>query len=165
MMNELEKILLDGIWASIAATGFAAVSNPPKIAFRFVPFIAAVGHMIRFVLITYLNIDLATSSFVSAVIIGLMSVFVGIRVNMPSEVFSFPALLPMIPGLIGYKALLGIIRFMQSNDQVYRSEILPDIVSNGIGATLIMFSLGIGVSIPILLFQKHINRHAKKSVG
>lgn len=164
-MDEVLKILFDGLWASIAATGFAAVSNPPKMAFKYVPIIAAIGHMIRFILITYLNLDAATSTFVSAFIIGLMAVGVCIKVSMPSEVFSFPSLLPMVPGLLGYKALLGMMRFMQSNDPVFRNEILPDIVSNGISAALIMFALGVGVSIPILLFQKRINKHAKRSVS
>lgn len=155
-------ILLDGFWAALAATGFAAVSNPPKKVFIFVPIIAALGHMTRFIMIKHFAFDIAISTFVAALIIGTLSVHVGVYVAMPSEVFSFPSLLPMIPGLVGYKALLGIIKFMQSSDEVIKMDMLPNIVSNMVNATLIMFALGVGVSVPMLIFQKKMDMVVKK---
>lgn len=156
-MITISDILLDGLWAGMAAMGFAAVSNPPKKSFPYVALIAAIGHMLRFVLISYTSLDIAITSFLASFTIGIMGIFIGVRLSMPSEVFSFPALLPMVPGFYGYHALLGIIRFMQSTEQTAKMELLPSILSNGISAALIMLALGIGVSIPILLFQKRMD--------
>lgn len=161
-MNAILDILLDGLWAGLAAMGFAAVSNPPRNSFLYVALISAIGHMLRFILIHNTNLDIAITSFFASLVIGTLGIFVGIRLRLPSEVFSFPALLPMVPGFYGYHALLGIMRFIQATDKAAKMDLLPAILSNSIDAALIMLALGIGVSIPILIFQKKVDIAAYK---
>ena len=100
MTTELIRlILLDAVMAAIAAIGFAVISNPSRKAVFVSAFLAAIGHSLRFFLIkSGLEISLAT--FVAAITIGLMSVFFAKLIHCPAEVFSFPSLLPMIPGCI-----------------------------------------------------------------
>ena len=43
-------ILLDGLFAAIAAIGFGAVSDPPMRAFPRIALLAAMGHALRFCL-------------------------------------------------------------------------------------------------------------------
>ena len=44
----ISSILLDGLMAAIAATGFAVISNPPRRAIAVSAVLAAVGHAFRF---------------------------------------------------------------------------------------------------------------------
>lgn len=154
-METLSLFLWDGFLAAVAAVGFAAVSNPPKQSFVYVPILAAVGHMLRFGLMTYLNFEIAFATFLASIVIGFVCIPFAYRVRIPSEVFSFPALLPMIPGLYAYRSLLGVFNFMQATDEAVRAEFIPIIFSNAITALMVMFALGIGVAIPIFLFYKH----------
>lgn len=146
--------LWDGFLAAIAAVGFAAVSNPPKQSFVYVPILAAIGHMLRFVLMRYIGVEIAFATFLSSICIGFICIPFAYRVRIPSEVFSFPALLPMIPGMYAYRSLLGVFHFMSTSDEALRAELIPVIFSNGITAIMVMFALGVGVAIPIFLFYR-----------
>lgn len=148
------SVLFDGLLAAIAACGFAAVSNPPKQSFIYVPILAALGHMVRFALMTYFGVEIAIATFIAAVTIGFGGIFFAYQARFPAEVFSFPALLPMIPGMFAYRSLLGMIRFMQATEPALREQYLPQILTNAITAISIMFALGVGVAIPLFIFYK-----------
>ncbi len=154
-------VLFDGLLAAIAAIGFAVISNPSRKAVFVSAFLAAVGHALRFFLIkSGLEISLAT--FVAASCIGLMSIFFAKMIHCPAEVFSFPSLLPMIPGLFAYRTILGLIRFMQNDDPVKSQEFLQNIFHNGFTTMFILLALVIGVSLPVLLFPKYSFKVTRK---
>ena len=155
MMTEMFRlILVDGLLAAIAAIGFAVISNPSRKAIFVSALLAAVGHALRFTLIkSGLEISLAT--FVAATCIGLLSILFARIIHCPAEVFSFPSLLPMIPGLFAYRTILGLIRFMQNSDTIKSQEYLMNIFHNGLTTLFILLALVIGVSLPVLFFPKY----------
>ena len=55
-------ILLDGLFAAVAAIGFGAISDPPVRAFPCIALLAAVGHALRLCLMRYAGIHIATAS-------------------------------------------------------------------------------------------------------
>ena len=63
-------ILLDGLFAAIAAIGFGAVSDPPMRAFPRIALLAAMGHALRFCLMHYFSVDIATASLFASISIG-----------------------------------------------------------------------------------------------
>lgn len=144
-------ILEKGFFAAIAALGFAAVSNPSKAAFRYVPIIAFLGNALRFSLMTYAGMNIAIATFLASVFAGFIAVGFAYHARYPIEVFAFPALLPMIPGQFAYRSILGMIRFMESTQEVAQEQYLPGIISNMITALLTMFALGVGVAIPLFM--------------
>lgn len=150
----VESVLLDGLFAAIAATGFAVISNPPRKAVLISAFMAAVGHGLRFYLLKGGSLDIATASFLAAFAIGLLSIFFAKLIHCPAEVFSFPSLLPMIPGMFAYKTILAIMKFLQSRDEMMAMSNLLDIFKNGITTVLVLFALVIGAAIPLFIFYK-----------
>ena len=92
-------ILLDGLFAAVAAIGFGAISDPPVRAFPCIALLAAVGHALRFCLMSYAGIDIATASLCAAVVIGFGSLWLGRGIRCPMTVLYIPALLPMVPGI------------------------------------------------------------------
>lgn len=146
--------LIDGFLAAVAAIGFAAISNPPKKIFLLCGFVAAIGHSFRFLLISTLHMDIVVASFLSALFIGLLGVLFAYLVHCPSELFSYPALLPMIPGRIGYSALLGLIKYLNAESQSDHLYYLNLVAYNGIKAVLILFALCLGLAIPLFIFYR-----------
>lgn len=144
-------ILEKGFFAAIAALGFAAVGNPSRAAFRYVPIIAFLGNALRFSLMTYAGMNIAIATFLASVFAGFIAVGFAYHARYPIEVFAFPALLPMIPGQFAYRSILGMIRFMESTQEVAQEQYLPGIISNMITALLTMFALGVGVAIPLFI--------------
>ncbi len=150
----IKLVLFDGLLAAIAAVGFAVISNPSRKAIFVSALLAAIGHSLRFTLIKS-GLEISLSTFIAAMCIGLLSILFARIIHCPAEVFSFPSLLPMIPGLFAYRTILGLIRFMQNSDSVKSQEYLLNVFHNGLTTLFILLALVIGVSLPVLLFPKY----------
>ena len=155
----LVDILTDGIFAAVAAIGFGAISDPPLRAFPSIALLAAIGHALRFCLMTYLGVDIATASLFASFSIGMGSLVLGKRIYCPMTV------LPMIPGMYAYKIVFSLIMFMQ-NMKVpeLQEKYLIDLFTNTIVTCSVIFMLAVGATIPLFLFIKRafsMTRHEK----
>jgi len=154
MTTELmQLVLIDGLMAAIAAIGFAVISNPPRNAILISAILAALGHSLRFFLIKS-GMDISLATFVAASFIGLLSILFARVIHCPAEVFSFPSLLPMIPGMFAYRTILSLIKFMQTTNAIKGQGFILDFFHNGMTTLFILLALVVGVSLPILLFPK-----------
>ena len=116
-------IVIDGLFAAIAAIGFGAISNPPRRAFLSIAIAAAIGHALRFSLMHYVGVDIITASFCASFVIGWVSLFLGSLIYCPMTVVYIPALLPMIPGMYAYKTVFALLLFsrnLSDSDMVQR---------------------------------------------
>lgn len=117
--------------------------------------LAAIGHSIRFVLLQYAGLDLASASFIAAFSIGLLSHFSAYKLFCPATVLYIPALLPMIPGMYAYRTVFSLIKFLQSsNNDNEAIHYLLEIFKNGITTASVLFALAVGATIPIFIFYK-----------
>lgn len=150
------EILLDGILAAVAAIGFAIISNPPRKAIAISALLAAVGHGMRFFLMNdeILKYPIALASFLAAMLIGLLSIFFAKQIHCPPEVFSFPSLLPMIPGMFAYQSILSLNNFLHTPEQSDSIIYLVEFFRNGITTIFVLFALVVGVAIPIFIFHR-----------
>lgn len=148
------SVLWDGLLAAVAAIGFSVISNPPRKAIWISAFLAAVGHACRFYLLQQTPFDLTSSTLIAAFIIGMLSMMFAKIVHCPAEIFSFPSLLPMIPGMYAYKTVLALIRFMKSEDSGVLQQLIVEIFRNGLTTVFVLFALVIGVSLPLFIFYK-----------
>ena len=159
------SVLFDGFLAAIAAIGFAVISNPPKKAVFIAALLAAVGHACRYYLLHQTPLDLTSSTLIAAFTIGMGSMWFAKLIHCPAEVFSFPSLLPMIPGMYAYKIVFSLIMFMQ-NMKVpeLQEKYLIDLFTNTIVTCSVIFMLAVGATIPLFLFIKRafsMTRHEK----
>ena len=146
-------VIVDGLMAAIAAVGFAVISNPSRKAVLVSALLAAIGHSLRFFMIKS-GLDITLASFVAASFIGFLSIFFAKIIHCPAEVFSYPSLLPMIPGLFAYRTILSMIKFMQSTEVVKTQGYMLDFFHNGMTALFILLAFVVGVSLPVLFFPK-----------
>lgn len=150
----IAAVLGDALFAAVAATGFALVSNPPRRALPCIALLAAVGHSLRFFLMEHSPLGICTASLAASLSIGLGSVLFTRRMHMPAEFFSFPALLPMIPGMFAYKTILALMQFMDTEDPRRLAPLLVEIFRNGLTTFFVMCALVIGTLLPLFIFHK-----------
>ncbi|MDE5677598.1 MAG: threonine/serine exporter family protein [Phocaeicola sp.] len=146
----------DALFASIAAIGFASISNPPHKAYSYCAVIAAVGHSVRFLLMlpevagTHIVIATAIASFV----IGTIAVLFSTRAKMPAETFLFPSLLPMIPGIYAYKTFGGLVLCLYGSDEPEFMHSFYLFANNGLTCLFILLGMVIGANSPIFLLKR-----------
>ncbi|MEG1522194.1 MAG: threonine/serine exporter family protein [Bacteroidales bacterium] len=159
-------ILMDGLLAAVAAIGFAIISNPPRQAIAISAFLAAVGHGARYFLMhcDALQYPITSASFIAAFLIGLLSIPFARKIHCPAEVFSFPSLLPMIPGMFAYKSILGLTKFLHAVESDEASIYLIDFLKNGFTAIFVLFGLVVGVAIPIFIFHRQSFSMTRKRI-
>lgn len=148
------QLLGDGLLAAVAAIGFAVISNPPRKAIFISALLAAVGHALRFYLIRYTPLDIAMASLVAAFTIGMFSMLFAKLIHCPAVIFSFPSLLPMVPGMYAYKTVLALMQFIGGGDVTRQNELMVEFFRNGLTTLFIMFALVIGVALPVFIFHK-----------
>ena len=147
-------IILDGVFAAVAAIGFGAISDPPLKAFPYIAILAAVGHALRFCLINYLGVDIATASFCASFTIGMGSLWLGSIIYCPMTVLYIPALLPMIPGMYAYKVVFSLIMFMQNiNIPELEQQYMQTMFVNAVVTGSVIFMLAVGATIPVFIFK------------
>jgi uncharacterized membrane protein YjjB (DUF3815 family) len=155
LFDILVDISTDGLLAAVAGIGFGAISHPPKRAFPYIAFLAAIGHALRFCLMNYLQIDIATSSFFAALTIGMGSLSFGKLIYCPMTVLYIPALLPMIPGMYAYQSIFALVMLMQHlKEPALLGKYMQDMFINSTITISVVFLLAVGATAPIFIFQK-----------
>lgn len=148
-------ILLDALFAAVAAIGFGAVSDPSLRTFPFIAILAAVGHALRYVLMNVAGCDIVTSSLAASVTIGVLSLWFGRLSHTPIPCLFIPALLPMVPGLYAYRCVFALIMFTQSiGDTTEAESYLLAFASNFAVTVMVIGVLAGGASLPTFIFRR-----------
>ena len=154
----ITQILLDALYSAIAAIGFAAISRPPRRAYKYCALIAAIGHALRYVLMSEcgMHLHIVAASAIAAFIIGTLAVMFTTISKTPAETCLFPALLPMIPGIFAYKTFGGLVMCLlsTSDGQDTFNYYFYQFASNGITVLFIIMGMVIGATLPIFIFKK-----------
>lgn len=149
----------DAFFAAVAGMGFGSISDPPLKAFPWIALLAATGHAVRFCLMNLLGVDIASASFVAALIIGMMSSFAGSCSHCPMTVLYIPALLPMVPGIYAYKTVFSLIMFFQNlgaDDQ--GTGYLLSMLQNASVTVGVVTLLAVGATIPVFIMKEKANQ-------
>ena len=150
---ELLVILEKGLWFGLAAVGFAVLFNVPVRTLIPIFIMAAFGGLTRTVMLEQeTNIVLAT--LCGASVVGFLSIPFAHKKHAPPPVFAIPAVIPMVPGILAYRMMLGLINLAGKVDHETYTQILSETVNNGIKVMLILMSLAGGVAVPMLITRK-----------
>lgn len=147
-------ILLDGLFAAIAAIGFGAVSDPADAGFS--PYRPAGGHGAR------------PAVLLDALLFGrhrhglavrldqhrVRQPVAGARYPLPMTALYIPALLPMVPGIYAYKTVFSLIMFLQSlNDPGEGLQFMQQFFLNATVSLSVIALLAAGATLPIFVFN------------
>ena len=148
--NVLGLFLQNMAFAALPAVGFALVFNVPVSALGYCAAGGAIGRGLRYLLVTS-GIPIEFSTFIAAAVVSLLGVYLAQRLKAHPKVFTVAAMIPMIPGIPFFTALIAVVEIQQ---QGFSQELLATAVTSGLRATFIVAALAVGLAIPGLLFYR-----------
>lgn len=152
--------------SAISAMGFATIFNVPP---RLMPWIA-IGGIIAVCSRNYITLGpsmghigldwgplagaLCGSAIISIINIRMVHLF-----HTPHQCITIPAVIPMVPGVLMYRALYSIIGMQGVAEEV------TGFTQNAINGSLILIAIALGVAIPNVFFQKWIAPKRQKKLN
>ncbi len=145
------------IAAAISAMGFSMIFNcPPRLLWA-----VALGGIIAVCTRNFVNLGPSThnigldqgvviGSFVGSAVISIICTRMMHIVHAPHQCISIPSVIPMIPGVLMYRALFAFIDMHGIVGEVTVA------MTNMINASLIILFISLGVAIPNVFFRKMI---------
>lgn len=143
--------------AAISAMGFATIFNVPV---RLMPWIA-IGGIIAVCSRNFVNLGpssgniglgmgLIIGSLVGASLISIINIRAVHVLHTPHQCITIPAVIPMVPGVLMYRALYGFIGMTGVVGE------LTAAFHNGVMGTLTLVCIAIGVAIPNIFMRKWV---------
>lgn len=152
------------IAAAISAVGFSMIFNIPRRLLG----VVALGGIIAVCSRNLVNLGpsngnigldlgLVVGSLVGSAVVSLIATQVIHWFNAPHHCLSIPSVIPMIPGVLMYRALFALIDMHGVVGEVTTA------MHNGIVASLTILCIAIGVAIPNIFFRQMISpQHEQK---
>ena len=95
-------------------------------------------------------------SFMGSLVVSLIAVKAVHWFHVPNHVLTIPSVIPMIPGVLMYRALFALINMNGVVGEV------TTVVSNGINASLIILSIAFGVAVPNIFARRYIAKDRQR---
>ena len=143
------------IAAAISAMGFSMIFNIP----RRLLWVVAIGGIIAVCTRNFVNLGpsnnnigldmgLAIGSLAGSALVSLVAVKAVHWVHVPNHVLSIPSVIPMVPGVLMYRALVGLI---EMNGVVGE---LTNAMKFGMASAITIMCIALGVAVPNV-FARH----------
>lgn len=149
-MTPHDSYYVYAIAAAIAAMGFSTIFNVQ----RRLLWVVAIGGMISVCTRNFVNFELGygpvIGSFMGALVVSLIALKAVHWFHVPNHVLTIPSVIPMIPGVLMYRGLLGFINMHGVIGEVTNAMV------NGINSALIILCISLGVAIPNIFLRKYI---------
>lgn len=144
------------IAAAIAAMGFSMIFNIQ----RRLLWVVAVGGIIAVCTRNFVNFELGLGpvigSFMGSMVVSLIAIKAVHWFHVPNHVLTIPSVIPMIPGVLMYRALFALINMHGIVGEVTTA------VSNGINASLIILCIALGVAVPNIFARRYIAKDRQR---
>ena len=144
--------------AAISAIGFSMIFNVP----RHLLWVVAIGGIIAVCTRNIVNLGPSTDnigldlglvigSFVGSAVVSILACALVHPLHTPHQCLTIPSVIPMIPGVLMYRALFAFIDMHGIVGEVTVA------MNNAIQASLIILCIALGVAIPNVFFRRLIN--------
>ena len=153
------------IAAAISGMGFATIYNTPK---RLMPWIAC-GAIIAVCSRNFVNLGpanhniglgqgLMIGSLVGSALISVINIKMVHKLHTPHQIITISAVIPMIPGVLMYRGLYGLIDMQGIVGEVTFAA------HNAINGSLVIIVIAMGVAIPNIFARKWIAPNRKRKL-
>ncbi len=144
------------IAAAISAMGFSMIFNIQ----RRLLWVVAVGGIIAVCIRNFVNLELGLGpvmgSFMGSFVVSLIAVKAVHWFHVPNHVLTIPSVIPMIPGVLMYRALLAFIGMHGVVGEVTVA------CFNGINSALVILCIALGVAVPNIFARRYIAKDRQK---
>jgi uncharacterized membrane protein YjjB (DUF3815 family) len=150
-------------WLGVGAIGFAILFNVPKRTILTIFFLGAFGGTLKFIVLRFGG-GIILGSFFGAVLVGFASIMAAHRKHSPPVVLAIPAVIPMVPGALAYRAMLGLIHLTDKVDHETFISLLEETLDNGLKAFFVLAALSFGVAAPMLITRRESAKNIKVKI-
>ena len=148
----ISRLLIDAFFAALAGMGFAIAFNPRIKLLLLAGVFAGTGHALRLWLMVGCDVNICLATVAGAFVIGLLGFLAGRIIGCPAEIFTFPAVLPMIPGLYAYKTIWYASKFLEENTASELSEkYLHELLHYGLLSSSVMLAIVLGAAMSVFI--------------
>lgn len=138
------------IWPGFAAVGFAILFNVPRRTLIVTLGMGSVCGLVKYLTMNW-GLEVITATFLSAIVVGFLSIPAAHNRHSPMYVFSIPSIISMIPGAFSYRAMLGLMKLTRELSYDQYVDVMQQTTSNGLKAVFVLLSIAVGVALPMLL--------------
>ncbi len=153
------------IAAAVSAMGFSMIFNIP----RRLLWVVAIGGIIAVCTRNFVNLGpsndnigldmgLAIGSLAGSALVSLLAVKAVHWVHVPNHVISIPSVIPMVPGVLMYRALVGLI---EMNGVVGE---LTSAMKFGMASGITIMCISLGVAIPNVFARQWVAKGQRKKL-
>jgi uncharacterized membrane protein YjjB (DUF3815 family) len=144
------QLLQQMVLAAVPAVGFGMVFNVPVRALVYCAAGGAIGRGLRFGLHES-GVPFELATFLAAAAVSFLGVYIAQRLRAHPKVFTVAAMIPMIPGVPFFTALIAVVEIQRHG---LTEELLSTAVTSGLRASFVVAALAVGLAVPGLLFYR-----------
>ena len=152
MRSLLLGLLENLVFGAIPAVGFGMLFNVPVRILGWCALGGALGRGTRFLLMQ-IGIPITWGTLLAAAVVSFLGVSAAQRLRAHPKVFTVAAIIPMIPGVYMFTALMAIT---QMERQGPTPELLATVLKAGLDATFIVAALAVGLAVPGLYKRRPV---------
>jgi uncharacterized membrane protein YjjB (DUF3815 family) len=127
------------------------IFNVPKGALKYCAMAGALGHALRLGLHKFGGVPLEWATLLAAGVVSMVGIHWAQTWRAHPKVFTVAAVIPMIPGIYAFTALLAVIEIDRTG---YTPALLATVLQNGLRAFFIVSALAVGLALPGLLIYR-----------
>jgi len=150
-VSVLVELVRNAALAAIPAVGFGMAFNVPARVLGWCALGGAVGRSLRYLLVTA-GLSVGWSTLLSAAVVSWLGVWAAQRLRAHPKVFTVAAVIPMVPGVPIFTALLALSQIQR---QGLTQDLLSTAITSGLNATVIVAALAVGLAVPgLFVFRR-----------
>jgi len=146
----LLELARQAVLAAIPAVGFGMSFSVPVRILGYCALGGALGRALRYLLVTA-GLPMAWSTLLAAAAVSWLGVWAAQRLQAHPKVFTVASVIPMIPGVPIYTALVALIQIQRRG---LTDELLSKAVTAGLDASFIVAALAVGLAVPGLFVYR-----------
>ncbi len=147
-------LIENGIWAGVAALGFAILFNVPLRALFACAACGTAGYLVRSTLVDLGGASVEAATLLSAISVAFLGVASGKRWRAPAPVFIIPGVIPLVPGALAFRTMIGVLTLVTSH-AVPDQGLVAETALNLVKTILIVGAIAGGIGVPRLLLRRH----------
>lgn len=151
MIDLIYTIILDSLFAGIAAVGFAMVFNVPQKTLVYCAVGGALAYTFRTIFLE-LGITIEISTFFASTLIGVIAFSWSRKYLIPRPIYTVASIIPMVPGTYAFTAVISLINM---NTYGVTPELIVQFVENALKAGSILGAISFGLALPSLYFIRY----------
>lgn len=154
--------------AAISGMGFSMIFNIPK---RLL-WVAALGAIVAICTRNFVSLEPdavcsfslglggVIGSLAGSALVSLIALKAVHWLHTPSHVITISSVIPMVPGVLMYRALYSFIQVPTNHESI--NQTMAAAAVNGISASMMIFCIALGVAIPNVFARRFINRRKQQ---